>query len=102
MFYTYYLLIVFRLFLHSQAIVHTPPRNANSQNEMETLRKQLNEYKSEINQLKNVVQQLSSENSQLKSKFSSTSNNSVYDEPLWDLIMLFIYFLCYIHLFSLG
>ncbi|KAH8369853.1 hypothetical protein KR093_001121 [Drosophila rubida] len=65
-----------------QAIVHTPPRNANSQNEMETLRKQINEYKSEISQLKNVVQQLSSENSQLKSKFSSASNNSVYDEPL--------------------
>ncbi|XP_022226846.2 ARF GTPase-activating protein GIT2 [Drosophila obscura] len=66
-----------------QAIVHTPPRNANSQgNEMETLRKQLCEYKSEINQLKNVVQMLSSENTQLKSKFSSTSNNSVYDEPL--------------------
>ncbi|KAM8714536.1 hypothetical protein ACLKA7_014630 [Drosophila subpalustris] len=65
-----------------QAVVHTPPRNANSHNEMETLRKQLNEYKSEINQLKNVVQQLSSENSQLKSKFSSVSNNSVYDEPL--------------------
>lgn len=84
-------LFFFCLFLHSQAIVHTPPRNANSQNEMETLRKQLNEYKSEINQLKNVVQQLSSENSQLKSKFSSTSNNSVYDEPLWDSIVLFIY-----------
>ncbi|XP_064552157.1 ARF GTPase-activating protein Git [Drosophila montana] len=65
-----------------QAIVHTPPRNANSQNEMETLRKQINEYKSEINQLKNVVQQLSSENSQLKFKFNSASNNSVYDEPL--------------------
>ncbi|XP_039480502.1 ARF GTPase-activating protein Git [Drosophila santomea] len=65
-----------------QAIVHTPPRNANSHNEMETLRKQLSDYKSEINQLKNVVQMLSSENSQLKSKFSSASNNSVYDEPL--------------------
>ncbi|EDW61754.2 ARF GTPase-activating protein Git [Drosophila virilis] len=65
-----------------QAIVHTPPRNANSQNEMETLRKQINEYKSEINQLKNVVQQLSSENSQLKFKVNSASNNSVYDEPL--------------------
>ncbi|KAH8401082.1 hypothetical protein KR009_002885 [Drosophila setifemur] len=65
-----------------QAIVHTPPRSANSHMEMETLRKQLNEYKSEINQLKNVVQMLSSENSQLKSKFSSASNNSVYDEPL--------------------
>ncbi|XP_001361748.3 ARF GTPase-activating protein GIT2 [Drosophila pseudoobscura] len=65
-----------------QAIVHTPPRNANSHTEMETLRKQLCEYKSEINQLKNVVQMLSSENTQLKSKFSSTSNNSVYDEPL--------------------
>jgi len=62
--------------------VHTPPRNANSHNEMETLRKQLSDYKSEINQLKNVVQMLSSENSQLKSKFSSASNNSVYDEPL--------------------
>ncbi|XP_017054124.1 ARF GTPase-activating protein Git [Drosophila ficusphila] len=65
-----------------QAIVHTPPRSANSNNEMETLRKQLSDYKSEINQLKNVVQMLSSENSQLKSKFSSASNNSVYDEPL--------------------
>ncbi|EDV56587.1 ARF GTPase-activating protein GIT2 [Drosophila erecta] len=65
-----------------QAIVHTPPRNANSHNEMETLRKQLSDYKSEINQLKNVVQMLSSENSQLKSKFTSASNNSVYDEPL--------------------
>lgn len=65
-----------------QAIVHTPPRSANSHNEMETLRKQLNDYKSEINQLKNVVQMLSSENTQLKSKFSSASNNSVYDEPL--------------------
>ncbi|KMY92837.1 ARF GTPase-activating protein Git [Drosophila simulans] len=65
-----------------QAIVHTPPRSANSNNEMETLRKQLNDYKSEINQLKNVVQMLSSENTQLKSKFSSASNNSVYDEPL--------------------
>ncbi|XP_017959296.1 ARF GTPase-activating protein GIT2 [Drosophila navojoa] len=65
-----------------QAIVHSPPRNENSQNEMETLRKQINEYKSEINQLKNVVQQLSSENTQLKCKFNSASNNSVYDEPL--------------------
>ncbi|XP_033151863.1 ARF GTPase-activating protein GIT2 [Drosophila mauritiana] len=65
-----------------QAIVHTPPRSVNSNNEMETLRKQLNDYKSEINQLKNVVQMLSSENTQLKSKFSSASNNSVYDEPL--------------------
>ncbi|XP_002033276.2 ARF GTPase-activating protein GIT2 [Drosophila sechellia] len=65
-----------------QAIVHTPPRSANSNKEMETLRKQLNDYKSEINQLKNVVQMLSSENTQLKSKFSSASNNSVYDEPL--------------------
>ncbi|KAH8252636.1 hypothetical protein KR032_000967 [Drosophila birchii] len=65
-----------------QAIIHTPPRNATSQHEMDTLRKQLSEYKSEINQLKNVVQMLSSENSQLKSKFSSASNNSVYDEPL--------------------
>ncbi|ALC40620.1 Git [Drosophila busckii] len=62
-----------------QAIVHTPP---SSHYEMETLRKQLNEYKSEINQLKNVVQLLSSENSQLKSKFNSASNTSVYDEPL--------------------
>lgn len=62
--------------------MHTPPRNENSQNEMETLRKQINEYKSEINQLKNVVQQLSSENTQLKCKFNSASNNSVYDEPL--------------------
>lgn len=87
------------VYLYTQAIVHTPPRNANSQNEMDTLRKQLSEYKSEINQLKNVVQQLSSENSQLKSKFSSVSNNSVYDEPLWDFLwfikfgLSFIYFL---------
>ncbi|KAH8280566.1 hypothetical protein KR018_010269 [Drosophila ironensis] len=65
-----------------QAIVHTPPRSAISQNEMDTLRKQLSSAQSEISQLKNVVQKLSSENSQLKSKFSSTSNNSVYDEPL--------------------
>ncbi|XP_017106668.2 ARF GTPase-activating protein Git [Drosophila bipectinata] len=65
-----------------QAVVHTPPRSANSQNEMETLRKQLSSAQSEISQLKNVVQKLSSENSLLKSKFSSASNNSVYDEPL--------------------
>ncbi|XP_068147230.1 ARF GTPase-activating protein Git [Drosophila tropicalis] len=57
-------------------------QQAQTHSEMETLRKQLSEYKSEINQLKNVVQKLSSENSQLKSKFSSTSNTSVYDEPL--------------------
>lgn len=68
--------------LFKQAIVHTPPRSANSLNEMETLRKQLSSAQSEINQLKNVVQKLSSENTQLKSKFSSASNNSVYDEPL--------------------
>lgn len=50
--------------------------------EMETLRKQINDYVTEINQLKTVVQKLSTENTELKSKFTTASNTSVYDEPL--------------------
>ncbi|XP_065367730.1 ARF GTPase-activating protein Git [Calliphora vicina] len=74
-----------------QAIVHqsAKPHDEMTNYEMQTLRKQINDYVTEINQLKNVVQKLSSENTELKSKFStaqqpskSASNNSVYDEPL--------------------
>ncbi|KAM7343301.1 ARF GTPase-activating protein GIT1 [Cochliomyia hominivorax] len=74
-----------------QAIVHqsAKPNDELTNFEMETLRKQINEYVTEINQLKTVVQKLSNENTELKSKFSTVqqpsttaSNTSVYDEPL--------------------
>lgn len=42
--------------------------------EMESLRKQIDEYVHEINQLKNVVQKLSHENTELKTKFSATDS----------------------------
>lgn len=75
-----------------KAIVHqsAKPNDELTNFEMETLRKQINDYVTEINQLKNVVQKLSNENTELKSKFSNVqqttsttaSNTSVYDEPL--------------------
>lgn len=45
--------------------------------EMETLRKQIDEYVNEINQLKNVVQKLSHENIELKTKFSTENTTSI-------------------------
>lgn len=79
------------MLLYFKAIVHqsAKPHDEMTNFEMQTLRKQINDYVTEINQLKTVVQKLSSENTELKSKFStaqqpskSASNNSVYDEPL--------------------
>uniref|UniRef100_A0A1A9X3Q2 Arf-GAP domain-containing protein n=1 Tax=Glossina brevipalpis TaxID=37001 RepID=A0A1A9X3Q2_9MUSC len=75
--------------ISQQTIAHQSAVQEETNLEMETLRKQINDYVSEINQLKTVVQKLSDENSELKSKFSNVtqkslnaSNTSVYDEPL--------------------
>ncbi|XP_054736680.1 ARF GTPase-activating protein Git [Anastrepha obliqua] len=51
-----------------QAIVHQTPDEP--QHEVQTLLRQINDYKYVINQLKSTVEKLSSENSELKSKFS--------------------------------
>ena len=90
------LLFLFDIFffffnVYFKAIVHqsAKPNDELKNYEMETLRKQINDYVTEINQLKTVVQKLSTENTELKSKFSTVqqpsttaSNTSVYDEPL--------------------
>lgn len=91
MFFDIFISFFFVLF-YFKAIVHqsAKPNDELTNFEMETLRKQINDYVTEINQLKTVVQKLSNENTELKSKFSNTvqqtsttaSNTSVYDEPL--------------------
>ncbi|XP_067633042.1 ARF GTPase-activating protein Git isoform X2 [Eurosta solidaginis] len=52
-----------------QAIVHQTPDEP--QHEVQTLLRQINDYKYVINQLQSTVEKLSSENSALKSKFSN-------------------------------
>ncbi|XP_014095719.1 ARF GTPase-activating protein Git [Bactrocera oleae] len=54
-----------------QAIVHQTPDEP--QHEVQTLLRQINDYKYVINQLKSTVEKLSSENSELKSKFSNNA-----------------------------
>lgn len=54
-----------------QAIAHQTPDEP--QHEVQTLLRQINDYKYVINQLKSTVEKLSSENSELKSKFSNNT-----------------------------
>ncbi|CAD7014714.1 ARF GTPase-activating protein GIT2 [Ceratitis capitata] len=66
--------------ISQQAIVHQTPDEP--QHEVQTLLRQINDYKYVINQLKSTVEKLSSENSELKSKFSNASVDCTINETV--------------------